>query len=871
MYNKGDFSNYLLTYKVEKGCEFTHTSIIKPSGAFYIPSDQIDQFYATYTHAMCNGEELYVTERHKSVGPMVIDLDFRFPKPEKSMSRVYTKDTIMDILKIYAESMSAYFDFSQGQMKPVFYVMEKPYPTIDKELMKDGLHIVVSNVISKCSVQFLIRNKVLPQMKIVLASLGVINQVDDVVDEAVIQRNNWQMYGSKKPNCEAYKVTYAFAYDHMNDTFEEYSIESEKELVEILSIRNKYEETSLKIEKVPEVQEFERKQQEEKKKMIDTRLSKLNTKKNTCDNLDFVAKLVDILSISRAEKYDDWIRLGWCLRNIDHRLVDVWVGFSKRSSKYTDGECERLWNHMRDDGLGIGTLHMWAKQDDKAAYDKLLESDLFSLINTSCSKAHNDIAKVVHFMYKYDFVCVSIKHNYWYEFKNHRWVPCDCGHTLRAHLSNEVSKKYCAVAANFISKAATEDDTDAQDRYRDKGKKLLEVANKLKDGPFKDNIIRECREMFYFEKFEEKLDSRCHLIGFENGVYDLEAMEFREGRPEDFVSFSTLTNYIEYDNNHPYVEELKGFLSQVFTKPEIREYVLTVMASFLNGNIKEERFNIWTGSGANGKSKIIELFESAFGEYCMKFPITLLTGKRAASNAATSEIARAKGKRFACLQEPSEDEKLNVGLMKELSGGDKIQARALFKEPIEFKPQFKMILTCNHLPNVPSDDGGTWRRIRVVEFTSKFTENPNPDKANEFPINTNIQTRFEDWKEHFMALLLQYYAKYLEYGIEEPDDVLKCTKEYQRNNDNYLEFLEQEVEKDPRERGFLCVNEAYSKFKQWIKENAPHLKDPSKRGFVAALEKTLGKCVNAHKMNGWKGYKLKDDDADDEGLDDFNM
>ena len=58
--------------------------------------------------------------------------------------------------------------------------------------------------------------------------------------------------------------------------------------------------------------------------------------------------------------------------------------------------------------------------------------------------------------------------------------------------------------------------------------------------------------------------------------------------------------------------------------------------------------------------------------------------------------------------------------MKELTGNDKIIARALFKEPVEFIPQFKMLLMCNDLPNVASNDDGTWRSMEVVDFISRF-------------------------------------------------------------------------------------------------------------------------------------------------------
>ena len=116
------------------------------------------------------------------------------------------------------------------------------------------------------------------------------------------------------------------------------------------------------------------------------------------------------------------------------------------------------------------------------------------------------------------------------------------------------------------------------------------------------------------------------------------------------------------------------------------------------------------------ESLSLELVESTFGKYAVKLPCTLLTGKRAASSSATPESARCQGVRLAVMQEPDDGSTLNVGLMKELTGGDKIQARALYSDCVDFKPQFKLTLLCNDKPQLPPNDQGTWRRVRLTEF-----------------------------------------------------------------------------------------------------------------------------------------------------------
>jgi P4 family phage/plasmid primase-like protien len=508
---------------------------------------------------------------------------------------------------------------------------------------------------------------------------------------------------------------------------------------------------------------------------------------------------------------------------------------------------------MKQGGLNIGTLRMWAKNDNPEKYQEFINTDLSDLLYISRSKTHHDIAKVVHHLFQHQFVCSSAKGRSWFEFKKHRWILVDQGISLRMKLSDDVWKVYKQEADKFNRLSLSANNPTDQDNYHETVKVYLDICTKLRTTTFKENVMKECAELFYIDKFEEKLDSDHNLICFENGVYDLEEHKFRDGRPEDYLSFSTGVNYSPYDPKNETVQAIQEYLSQVLVKRGVREYVLKLFSTFLSGNVKEQKFYIWTGSGSNSKSKLIELFERSFGDYCCKFPITLLTQKRVASNAANTELARAKGKRFACLQEPSDDEKINIGLMKELSGGDKIMARALYKEPIEFSPQFKMLLLCNHLPYVPSDDGGTWRRIRVVEFTSKFVEEP--IEPNEFPIDYNLSEKMECWGESFMSMLIHYYKLYELEGISEPYDVVKCTHEYKLSNDHLSAFVSNKIEK--KENAFLTVEEIHTELRNWIKDDNIPIKLPSKPDFEKYIHKNICKITTVNHAKGIKGYRIK--------------
>jgi hypothetical protein len=85
-------------------------------------------------------------------------------------------------------------------------------------------------------------------------------------------------------------------------------------------------------------------------------------------------ELVAMLSAGRAEEYDDWIRLGMCLKAISAELLPLWDNFSKKSSKYRRGVCRLQWSKLRPSGISMGSLHHWAKEDSPAAYQAWKEA-----------------------------------------------------------------------------------------------------------------------------------------------------------------------------------------------------------------------------------------------------------------------------------------------------------------------------------------------------------------------------------------------------------------------------------------------------------------------------------------------------------------
>ena len=345
----------------------------------------------------------------------------------------------------------------------------------------------------------------------------------------------------------------------------------------------------------------------------------------------------------------------------------------------------------------------------------------------------------------------------------------------------------------------------------------------------------------------EKLNENKTLIGFDNVVYDLEKGEFRDGKPDDYISLSVKYNYEFKQSNK--MNELIKFIEDIQPNEKEREYLLKFLSLSISGINEEELFHVFTGVSSNGKSKIRDLLKYTLGEYFATLDSSILTSETLSGDKPNPEILALKGKRLIVASEPAHNKKIQGETMKLLTGNDILTGRYLFSnDKISFYPHFKIILLCNDIPEMSHNDKGIWRRCRIVDFPSIFCSNPT--KRNEKQIDKTLSTKIKEWKQDFMLLLLEYYQKYKIEGLKPTPKILRATQEYKNDQNIYLQFLNEMTEKDSKQHIHMKV--LYDVYKPWHVTNFPTTKLSSKNVFIKEIHKiTLVKPV---KINN---YTLK--------------
>ena len=1103
-----DYYTFLGEHKVKRGEPYSHTSLGYPKGSYLIELKDKDKFFNLYKKSLGEGTELFMSEVHRSQGPIIIDLDIKYVKEKQIDGRIY--DKILDtFLKFYNDIILKYLVTDEDDF--LIFVFEKCKPTERQDCFKDGIHIMYPYICASNKLQYVMRNELVQKINEIglFENLDLLNKTEDIIDKAVIETNNWMLYGSNKEANPPYLLTKVLNYERKEVDKKKYDNDL---IYEFLSIRKFGKENLAEYrEGFDEGMVLKEYEKLNKKKILVGK--KHITVVSNQEDIKTAKELTEILNPDRAKSYENWLSVGFCLHNIDYCLLETWIEFSKLSpANFKEGECDRMWDNFRNNNYSLGSMYRWAREDNPERYSEYLLTKINEAILESIDGSSYSIAKAFYKIYRFNYVCADIKSNMWYEFKNPRWVECEEGHTIYTKLNEDMANQYEKLAHALFTKALLPIiSAKEKDELIDKKKKVEKIYEKIRNVSLKNNIITECRTLFYDPLFKSRLNENKNVLVFNNGVYDFKEHRFRDGLPEDYMAYTTGTNYIKYDVNNKIIKEVESFFKSVQPDDDMNKYLLDNLSLCLVGIIPDEKFHIWTGTGchakgtkilmydgntrnvediqfgehimgddsrkrvvsqvfkgramlyrvnqldfyssyvvngdhilclriinskiikeleqyifkfkgthfyqedgyyyleikmedyltiddkykkylygfkkriadnhtynndyllyayhqdylnnmqgqnanlnntnhylplqknikkliykqdtnentdynscividenlyknirlfrlakrislldslmndnseikidkitdvlvdeivklchsvgyhciiyddvikiykncipisrlkidkleegefygfeincnhkymledgtithnSNGKSLTVDMLNFALGDFAAEVQVTLLTRKRPDSTAPNPELARTKGKRFVTLQEPENTDTLQIGYLKSLTGGAKVSTRTLNEKTFEFEPQFKLFLLCNKVPEIPSNDGGTWRRVRVSPFEMKFVDNPVQTFERKKDNDLKEKIKNDCWKEALLSFLIEHYENNVaNKPIVEPPKVLTYTKLYQDISDVYQNFINDRLQFTNNSKDTLTFKVLYEDFKLWF-------------------------------------------------------
>jgi putative DNA primase/helicase len=300
----------------------------------------------------------------------------------------------------------------------------------------------------------------------------------------------------------------------------------------------------------------------------------------------------------------------------------------------------------------------------------------------------------------------------------------------------------------------------------------------------------------------DDLDQHPTLLNVANGTLDLERFELL---PHDRTQFFTRIAPVVYEP-HAACPLWMAFLRRVMgDREELVQYLQRIVGYMLTGETREQCFFVFYGEGANGKSTFLDVLQTLLGDYARPTEArTLLT--RVNSDGVRNDLAALFGLRVATASEVPRGAKFDESMVKQLTGGDKITARFLFKEYFDFIPQFKLVLAVNHKPGIQGVDEGIWRRIRLIPFDVVI-----PPEERDHHLNTKLRAELPG----IFAWAVEGCRSWRQHGLGDPQAVIDATAAYRAESDDFREFFASCCQFSPTGKGQVAVGELYRVYAVW--------------------------------------------------------
>lgn len=342
-------------------------------------------------------------------------------------------------------------------------------------------------------------------------------------------------------------------------------------------------------------------------------------------------------------------------------------------------------------------------------------------------------------------------------------------------------------------------------------------------------------------------DNSKHLLNVSNGTVNLITKKLQKHNPNDKITKIVNVDFRENEIG----KKFRKFVLEISNHDEeLAEYLQIAYGYLTTGETREQCIFLESGNGANGKSTLNSVINEIMEDYVDTVSFDLFKrGSGGSASGPSPELAKLPAKRLVFCSETS-TAPLNEAKIKEITGGEKITARALYSDPFTYLPQFTLVFETNSKPTINGADFGIWRRIVVIPFLCKFKKNP------------SLKDELLQEKEAILNWLIEGAYRYYKNGLPKCRAVKTATERYMEAEDTVGAFVKYCLKDDKDSR--CRAKDMYAAYERFCNEECrtPLNIKEFKRGMEA--KGYTGKRVNSGMM--WLGVRLKNCVAAENGL-----
>lgn len=416
----------------------------------------------------------------------------------------------------------------------------------------------------------------------------------------------------------------------------------------------------------------------------------------------------------------------------------------------------------------------------------------------------------------------------WYVYNGRVWVAGNGEDIEAMNLLVELAGILKAYALMCIAEVPKSEEVPDGKKKKEKSVEelFLDWALKWQKRNFRETILKDARGKAM--KSINDFDANAWQLNLQNGTLDLKSGEFHEHRAEDYHTMSANVSYDPSAKSERWI----SFVDEVMRgDAEAGAFIQKALGYSLTGDISQEcMFMFYGATTRNGKSTLANTFAKMLGDYAKNCNPETISQKRTNSGGSgpSEDLARLRGARFVNVSEPDKRMVLSTALVKSLTGGNEVTARALNENSFQYYPTFKIFLDTNYLPASTDTTLFDSGRVHVIPFNRHFSEEEQDRGLKQLLASPENLSGVLNW------CLDGYRALMADGGrFKPPVSVKEATSQYREDNDRVAAFMSDEMVKDMGLE--VTLTDAYARYKLWC--DARGYRPENSSAFKVGVEK----------------------------------